>query len=212
LKTDKKQFFGSLIFPCSFVLLLWIIKSVEVVFNISFAQFGIYPRTEKGLIGIVTAPLIHASWDHLISNTLPFLIMGITVFYFYRSIALKIFFWIYFITDVWVWVAAREAYHIGASGLVYGFVCFVFFSGVFRKNKSLLALSLFVAFFYGSLVWGVFPMMPRISWESHLMGSFAGIITAYYFRHEGPSNEHYDFEDEDDDEPYEEPEFFEEEN
>jgi membrane associated rhomboid family serine protease len=93
---------------------------------------------------------------------------------------------IWLFTNFWVWLAARPDPHIGASGLIYGFVCFLFFSGVIRRNKSLLAISMLVTFLYGSMVWGILPVSQSISWESHLFGSVAGIFAAIYFRKEGP--------------------------
>ena len=96
-----------------------------------------------------------------------------------------------------MWVAAREAYHIGASGIIYGFVSFLFFSGIFKKYPRLLTVSLLVVFMYGSMVWGVFPTTKPISWEGHLFGSIAGLALAIYFRKEGPKRKIYDWELED---------------
>lgn len=182
-----------------FVLITWVVKIFEKVFDVSFIRFGIHPREFKGLVGIITAPLIHGDWKHLISNTLPLLILGWIIFYFYKGIAFQVFFWVYIMTGIWVWSAARDAYHIGASGLVYGFVCFLFFSGIIRKNIRLMALSMFVVFVYGSLVWGIFPLHTKFSWESHAFGSLAGIITAFYFRDEGPKPKVYDWGEEEND-------------
>jgi hypothetical protein len=99
-------------------------------------------------------------------------------------------------TGVWVWAAGRNSYHIGASGIIYGFITFLFFSGIFRKDTRLLALSLFVTFLYGGAVWGILPFQRGVSWESHMLGSLAGLITAYNFRKEGPPPRIYDFGDE----------------
>lgn len=195
-----KTFFKSkFFFPLLFVLITWVVKSFEELFNVSFIRFGIHPRDFKGLVGIITAPLIHGDWKHLISNTLPLLILGWIIFYFYKGIAFQVFFWVYIMTGIWVWSAARDAYHIGASGLVYGFVCFLFFSGIIRKNIRLMGLSMFVVFVYGSLVWGIFPLHNKFSWESHAFGSLAGIITAFYFKNEGPKTKVYDWGEEEDD-------------
>ena len=148
---------------------------------------GIRPRQLEGLAGIITAPLIHADkYDHLLSNTLPLLIVGTGLIYFYREIAFRVIALIYLFTGFWVWIAGRPYSHIGASGLVYGFVCFLFFSGIFRRDRRLLAISMLVTFLYGSLVWGILPVDQSISWESHLFGSIAGILCAIYFRKEGP--------------------------
>jgi hypothetical protein len=93
---------------------------------------------------------------------------------------------IWLFTGFWVWLLARESAHIGASGLIYGLVCFLFFSGILRKDTRLMAVSLLVTFLYGSMVWGILPIDQSISWESHLFGSVAGFFCAIYFRHEGP--------------------------
>ena len=190
----------SILYPSLFVIILWVIRIYETLEKVDLAYYGLYPRTTQGLIGIITAPLIHGDASHLASNTLPLLILGSVMFYFYRPIAFQVFGWIYIITGIWVWVAARQAYHIGASGLVYGFVTFVFFSGVFRKDVKLLSISLFVAFLYGGTAYGILPITKGISWESHLMGSLAGLITAYHFRKEGPQAKQYDFGDDDENE------------
>jgi membrane associated rhomboid family serine protease len=189
--TTSKLFF-SILYPAFFIAILWGAKLIEIVFNINLSWYGILPRTTYGLIGIITAPLVHASFSHLISNSIPLFIVGVIIFYFYRTIAFQVFFWVYLMTDIWVWAAGRDSYHIGASGLIYGFVCFLFFSGIFKKDTRLLALSLVVTFLYGGMVWGILPLQSGISWESHLLGSLAGLITAYHFRKEGPQPRVYD--------------------
>ena len=197
--TTSKLFF-SLFYPVLFVSLLWVIKLYERVNHIELYMYGMYPRRISGLIGIITAPLLHADFSHLISNTLPLLVLGPIIFYFYRPIAFQVFFWVYLMTGVWVWAAGSDNYIIGASGLVYGFITFLFFSGIFRKDTRLMALSLFVTFLYGSAIWGILPIQKGISWESHMLGSLAGLITAYNFRKEGPPSKKYDFGDDEENE------------
>ncbi len=193
--TTSKLLF-SILYPSLFVMLLWAIKLFEIFEKVSFTYYGLYPRSISGLQGIITAPLIHGSVDHLIANSVPLLILGPIIYFFYRPIAFQIFFWVYFITGLWVWVGGRHVIHIGASGIIYGFETFLFFSGVFRKDPRLLSLSLFVVFIYGSTIWGIFPLQRGISFESHFLGALAGLITAYHFRKEGPPNRKYDFGDE----------------
>ena len=183
---EKNLLRRSVIPPLLFVALLWIIKLLEEYFHGSLAFLGIIPLKAAGLVGIITAPFIHAGYDHLLSNTLPLLVVGTGLFYFYKEIAYRVIALIWLLTNSWVWIAARPDAHIGASGLIYGFVCFLFFSGVIRRHKGLLAISLLVTFLYGSLVWGILPVSQAISWESHLFGSIAGIAAAVYFRNEGP--------------------------
>lgn len=193
MRNKTSKIFFSLFFPLIFIGLLWSVKLFEIASGNSLSWYGIYPRTVHGLVGVFAGPLLHADFDHLISNTIPLLILGSVMFYFYRTIAFQVFFWVYLMTGIWVWAAARESYHIGASGILYGFVSFLFFSGIFRKDTRLLALSLFVVFLYGGTVWGIFPLRTGISWESHLLGAIAGLITAYNFKKEGPSPRIYDF-------------------
>jgi membrane associated rhomboid family serine protease len=198
MNLEKKKAFESLIFPCLFVLLLWLIKIYEFIFNLDLSVYGIQPRTYQGLIGILVSPLIHGSMSHLFSNTLPLLILGIIVFYFYRRIAFEVFFWIYIMTGSWVWVSAgSDSYHIGASGLVYGFASFLFFSGVFRKDTKSIALALLVTFVYGGLISGLLPYQPGVSWQSHLFGALSGAICSYIYRNsDAPSK--YDQESDED--------------
>ncbi|MES2593025.1 MAG: rhomboid family intramembrane serine protease [Bacteroidota bacterium] len=197
--TTSKLFF-SLLYPSLFVLILWGVKLFEVVENVNLSWYGLFPRTIHGLFGIIVSPLLHADFSHLMANSTPLLILGTVILYFYRTIAFQIFFWVYMMTGIWVWVIGRNAYHIGASGIIYGFVTFLFFSGVFRKDSRLLALSLFVVFLYGGTVWGILPLKSGMSWESHLLGSLAGLITAYNFRNEGPPKRKYDLGDDEENE------------
>lgn len=182
MKTIKRTVF----WPALFLVILWLIEWYAETGHTRWISLGIYPRTVEGLTGIFTAPFIHGGLDHLLSNSLPLLIVGTGLFYFYHQIAFRVIGLIWFLTGFWVWLAARQVTHIGASGLIYGFVCFLFFSGLIRKDTRLAAVSMLVAFVYGSMVWGILPVDQAISWESHLLGAFAGVFTAIAFRKYGP--------------------------
>ncbi len=197
---DKKRFILSFIPMVIFVSLLWVVHVTSVVLDLDLTVLGLYPLKGKGLIGILTAPLIHGDFSHLAANSIPLLILGGLLFYFYRDIAWKVFFLSYFLSNFWIWFGARQAWHIGASGLVYAFAAFLFVSGVIRRDVRLAAISLLVSFLYGSMIWGVLPLVPRISWESHLMGAIAGIVLALYYKGEGPERKKYSWEYEEDDE------------
>ncbi len=202
MKTETKRLYYSLFFPVIFIIILWLIKLIEDVSGISFVTFGIYPRQIFGLWGILFSPLIHSNYSHLYANTIPVLILSTALFYFYKDISLKIFLLIYFTTNLLVWAMARESYHIGASGLLYGLTAFLFVSGIIRKHNRLMALSMFILFLYGGIIWGAFPNFypdKSISWEAHMMGFVSGIIYAYVFRNEGPQKPVYIWEEEDDD-------------
>lgn len=179
---ESAIFRRSLLFAVSFTVLLWIVRAVEWGTDADFGVWGILPRTLSGMTGIVTAPLIHGTFVHLLSNTFPLIFLMIAVFYFYEKIALEVFVWIYLVTGFWVWVAARQAYHIGASGLVYGLATFLFFSGLFRRDIRSVTVATAIGFLYSGMVQGIFPTAENISWESHLLGAGAGILCAFYFR------------------------------
>lgn len=179
---EKTIFFRSLMFSVGFLLLLWTVKILEWALGVEFGMFGILPRTLIGSMGIITAPLIHGDFVHLLSNTFPLVLLVIAIFYFYNRIALEVFLWIYVMTGVWVWIAARNAYHIGASGIAYGLVAFLFFSGLFRRDSRSVTISLVVIFMYSGMLFGLIPNAEGVSWESHLLGSIAGTFCAFYFR------------------------------
>jgi len=171
----------------AFVVLLWLIKLIEYEFAYRFSYWGILPRDLQGLRGILFSPLIHGDFAHLAANTLPLLVLIFSLFFFYRKAPYLIFLLLYLFSGVFVWLGGREALHIGASGLIYGLAAFLFLSGVLSHNIRLLTISLVVAFFYGGLFWGIFPIKPEISWESHLWGGISGFGLAFFFRHHAPS-------------------------
>lgn len=179
----------SVLIPVLFVLVLWLIQLLQWGTNSDFGVLGIFPRTFSGLAGIIFAPLIHGSWGHLESNTIPLLVLGFLMIYFYRNVAYRVVLLIWLLDGIGVWLIGRGAYHIGASGIVYGMASFLFFSGVLRKSRELLALSLAVVFIYGSMIWGMFPYVVDISWEAHLVGFLSGIFFAVYYRQKGPPDD-----------------------
>ncbi|HRY31948.1 MAG TPA: rhomboid family intramembrane serine protease [Bacteroidales bacterium] len=203
MEQEPKKIIHSLLPPLLLVILMWIVKACELYFRFDLSFLGIYPLHWKGLPGIVTGIFIHGDLSHLSANSGPVIILGGVIFYFYRRIAWTILATLTLMTGLWVWVMARESWHIGASGLVYAMASFVFASGMIRRDNRLLAVSLLVVFLYGGLIWGVFPELfpeKNISWESHLMGIVAGIVAAVYFKNEGPARKKYAWEDETDDE------------
>ena len=196
-KHEKNKFLNALIYPVLFVLIIGLIHLVQYVFDISFLNYGVYPRSFKGLIGVITSPLIHGDFNHLFNNSIPLLILGTSIFYFYKKVALRLSFWIYLMVGIWTWISARESYHIGASGLIYGLFAFLLVSGFIRKNSRLISLSFFVVMVYGSMVWGIFPIKVNISFEGHLWGFVAGIVLAFYYRKQGPQKENFIWKEED---------------
>jgi membrane associated rhomboid family serine protease len=177
---------GSLLIPLGFAVFIWIVHIVQSAYNFPFAHFGILPRSFIGIAGILSAPLIHADFSHLISNTPTLIILGVAVMYFYPDSSLKVFAMLYLLTGLFVWLFARQVFHVGASGIIYGLLGFLFFSGIIRRDSRAIALSLLITFIYGGLIWGVLPGAKGISWESHLFGGLTGILAAFIFRKEDP--------------------------
>ena len=199
MQAEQKQILKSFLLPLVFIVILWIIKLSEIYFKIDFSNWGVLPRHPEGLKGIITMPFIHANIKHLFSNSVPLLILGASLIYFYRVLALRVFLWVWFLDGLWLWLGGRENYHIGASGIVYGLSGFLFFSGLFRRDTRLIAISMLVVFLYGGLVWGMFPdfLGDNISWEAHLYGAAAGALCGWAYRNEGPQRKQYDWENED---------------
>lgn len=186
MSREQKRFVLSLVFPAFFLLLMWLAKIFEVTMELSLVQGGVYPRKLSGLKGILFSPLIHGGWKHLVDNSLPVLFLSMALFYFYRDIAYRIWFLIYLIGGILLWSVGRQAYHIGASGLIYGLAAFLFLSGVIRRVRGLMAISLLVVFWYGGMVWGLLPIDVEVSFEAHITGALAGVLLAIVYRNEGP--------------------------
>ncbi len=173
-----KTISSSIIVPARLVFLMWAVYFIETTFMINLSVYGILPRTLDGLVGIVMAPLLHGSVAHLVSNTMPLLIFGTMLYMFYDRIASRVFLQCYFVTGALVWLFARPAYHIGASGLIYGLASFLIFFGFLRKDFKSLLISIIIMIFYGSLFYGLLPTQMHVSFESHLMGGIVGFVNA----------------------------------
>jgi len=161
---------------------MWMIHIAQVIMGVRFIGLGVYPRKLEGAIGILSAPFIHGSFQHLISNSVPLFFLITLLFLAYRRsswIALTL---IYIGTGIGMWLFVRPSFHIGASGVVYGLVSFMFWTGVFRKNIRSIAISLAILFLYSGYIWGIFPGEPGVSWDGHLIGAIVGIMVAYLLR------------------------------
>ena len=196
IELEKKIFIHSLIFPAAFVFLFWIIEIIEQTTGLSFVKLGVYPLHLKGLPGILFSPFIHSDFNHLISNSIPFFILLFALIYFYRRISYRIFFQMYILAGLCIWLSGREAWHIGASGVIYALAAFHFVSGVIRNDVRLLTISVVVVFLYGGMIWGIFPINPEVSWEGHLWGAISGVVLALYYRRYIIRRDKFDWEDE----------------
>ncbi|MFD0989897.1 rhomboid family intramembrane serine protease [Mariniflexile jejuense] len=173
---------GVIAYPIFFVLTIWLVYWFEVRFGYHFNKFGIYPQTLHGLSGVVLSPFIHGSISHLYHNTIPLFVLSTALFYFYRQIAWKVLLYGIIVSGFLTWSIGRPSYHIGASGLIYVLVSFIFFKGVIAKHYRLIALSLLVVFLYGSMIWYALPLEDGVSWEGHLSGLITGLLFAFLFK------------------------------
>ena len=181
------------------VVLLWGIEVLDRGLGLQLHHLGIYPREPAGLWGIAYAPLIHGSWGHLLSNSFALLILGVALLYGYPRATIPALLFVYLCSGAGVWLFARSSFHFGASGLTHGMMFFIFTSGILRRDRLSIALSLIVFFIYGGMIWSIFPQEPGISYESHFFGALAGLLAAFLFRHLDPPvpEKKYDWEDED---------------
>lgn len=171
------------IIPTAFLIFIWMIFYLDNSYNLHLNNHGILPRTISGLQGILFSPFLHGDLNHIASNSLPLFILTTTLIYFYRDISLKILVYGVLLSGFLTWLIGRENYHIGASGLIYVLVSFIFFKGLLTKYYRLMALSFAVVLLYGGMIWYVFPDVDKtISWEGHLAGLITGFAFALLFK------------------------------
>lgn len=185
MQTTTKFPFEILVYPFLVIAAMWIIYWGEFVAPFDLTHLGILPRTSTGLAGILFAPLLHSTNDinHLLNNSIPIFFLIMALFYFYKKSALKVIGIGWIVTGLLTWLIAKNegSYHIGMSGIIYSLVFFLFTSGVLKKEKQYQAISLLIVILYGSLIWGIFPMEEKVSWEGHLGGTITGIFLAFYY-------------------------------
>lgn len=205
-RSTKLQFTNDVIlYPLGFVLSIWVVFWVEYRFGLRLNQYGIYPQKIEGLRGILFGPFLHGDLKHLFNNSIPLMVLTTALFYFYQNIRWRVLLWGILLTGLMTWLIGRPALHIGASGVVYLLAAFLFFKGIFSKQYQLTALALVVVFLYGSLLWYLFPIDPKISWEGHLSGFAVGFVFALIFRKNPIDKKKYVWEREDynpDDDPF----------
>lgn len=188
MKQDIQRIMLAAAKPLFPIFILYILKIMEVGMDWDFSRLGVYPMEKRGLVGILTHPLIHSGFSHLLANTIPLFFLSWCLFYFYRGIAGKIFILIWLGGGLLTFLIGKPGWHIGASGLIYGLAFFLFFSGILRKYIPLIAISLLVTFLYGGIIWHMFPYFSptNMSWEGHLSGGIMGTLCAFVFVNHGP--------------------------
>ncbi|MCT4630201.1 rhomboid family intramembrane serine protease [Winogradskyella sp.] len=197
---SKQQFKYSnriIIYPLLMVLLLWLVFWYQTNIDYGIKSFGIRPKKVEGLLGVFTSPFLHGDLNHLYNNSMPLLVLSLALFYFYNKIAWKVILYGVLLSGFLTWIIGNSGNHIGASGLIYVLVSFIFFKGIFAKHYRLIALSLMVIFLYGSMIWYVFPIKQGMSWEGHLGGLITGLLFALVFRKQVAKPERYLWEEPD---------------
>ena len=184
------------------VLMLWCVYGLDQALSFDLLDIGLAPREGLGLVGILTAPLLHASFEHLVSNTVPLLVGLTLMLYLFPNASARALPAIYLGSGGLAWLFAREAVHIGASGVVYGVLGFLFVSGLLRRDMRSMGVSLMIAFVYGSIIWGMVPMNNQMSWELHIAGSVMVVVMAWWLKAwDRPPMKVHDWERFDDDDP-----------
>ncbi len=199
--TDRMRLSYALWFTMAFLLTIWSVYALNDMLGLGWRKHGVHPRQWEGLTGVLTYPFLHGDLGHLWNNTMSFFTLNGFLFYFYRSIALRVWLWLFFASGLLLWGLAVDGNHIGASGIIYGLAAFLFTSGIIRDNRLLLRVSLAVAFLYGGIVWWMLPIDDHVSWEGHLSGAIVGVALAVAFRRQGPLDPTYAFEKEDPEAP-----------
>lgn len=177
---------GSILIATSFAALIWALKLLEFVLGVDFYNLGVYPRSLSGLLGVATAPLIHGSWEHLVGNTPPLVLLGSILMYGYPRSRFWALAGIWLLSGTGVWLFARSSYHFGASGLTHGMFFYLFISGILRRDRRSAALLMVAFYMYGGMLLTILPTDPGISFESHFFGALSGAILAYAFRNWDP--------------------------
>ncbi len=180
-----------------FVILLWLIHIMNWGMGLDPWPLGLRPREWSGLVGIVTAPLVHSDFAHLFANSVPLATVGAAMLFIYPRSTLRVLPAVYLGPGVLVWLFGRSSVHLGASGLVYGLVSYMLVAGLLRRDRRAIAASLLVVFMYGSLAWGVLPLERGVSWETHLSAAGIGVLLAVALRKlDVPPRKRYAWEDE----------------
>jgi membrane associated rhomboid family serine protease len=165
----------------------WLLQSAGVW---EVSQGGLYPRTLHGLLGIITAPFLHGDIHHWLGNTTALAVLSLFFYWKYPKLYIKTTLWVWLLGYGYTWLLARASYHIGASGIVYGYTFFLAGAGLYTRQMRDLAMSFLVIFLYGSAFWGIFPMTPGISWEAHLFGGLAGLFALWWYKNEVKDQAH----------------------
>ncbi|MGB0137074.1 MAG: rhomboid family intramembrane serine protease [Flavobacteriales bacterium] len=193
---EWSRIYDALLITTAFLLVCWALWLFQTQLGYPINRWGLRPRDPRGLVGIGTMHFLHNTRDitHILNNTLSFTVLNTMLFYFYRKVGWKVLLWTMFAGAALLWLWGRPSNHIGASLVIFGIAGFLFFSGIFRTDQQSMRISLLTAFWYGGIVWGIFPIDPTKSWEGHASGLAIGILMALLLRKQGPQRKKYQWE------------------
>lgn len=162
-----------------FVGVMWLLELIDLFMGGRLDVYGVIPRNLIGLRGILFMPFLHGSLGHLIANTIPFIVLGWLIMLRETSDFFVVTAVTMLISGLGVWLfAAPNSIHIGASGLVFGYLGYLLLRGYFERSVVSIFLAVIVGFLYGGLIWGVLPSLPGVSWQGHLFGFIGGGLAA----------------------------------
>jgi membrane associated rhomboid family serine protease len=190
---EKTRIYDAFLITALLLAVMWGCFLVEEFLNIRIRNYGMHPRSLEGIAGVFSMTFLHADWKHIAQNSLGLLVMNSMLFYFYRNISFKVLLILIFGSGLLLWLIGRSSNHIGASMLIYGEWAFLLVSGIIRKHPNLRGVALLVALYYGSLIWYIFPVDQKISWEGHLSGFVIGLLCAIALRKQGPPDKVYQY-------------------
>ena len=182
---EQRNFWRSVRIVFALVSVLWIVQFLQVLNIYDFVDYANHPRHLDGLIGIIFSPFIHDKYhfEHIISNTLPMMVLLTVLINAYPKIWLLVLVFVHLASGILVWLFAPEyTYHVGISGIIYGIAAFLVASGLFRKDRTSFTIAILVVLVYGGMVLGFLPNKEGVSWQSHLFGALSGIFIAFVLR------------------------------
>lgn len=204
-RADARRFWRAALASAAFVALIGWIRMLESWLGHPLTALAVHPREPLGLVGLLTGPLLHGSFEHLVANSLALLVLGTLAGVLYPRAVLRALPLVWLGSGLFVWLVGRDSAHLGASGLTHGLMFFVFLAGVLRRDRAAIAGSMIAFFLYGGMVLTVLPREAGVSWESHLGGALCGVLAALLWRRldPAPARKRYSWELEPDGEPLE---------
>jgi membrane associated rhomboid family serine protease len=197
-RRDARAFWRAFGWALAAVALLAWIKALEILLDKPLDGLGVVPGTFSGLIGVLTAPLVHGSVSHLLANSFPLLLLGTLARYAYPRALNRALPLIWIVSGIGTWLIGRPPVHVGASGIAHGLMFFLFFMGLLRRDRLAIVTALVVFFLYGGMLLSVLPREQHVSFEYHAAGAIAGVLAAIlFFRTDPmPARKRYSWEDE----------------